>query len=180
MFKSIFDDSCNKKTLFIFPTHTNRIAGQNYYQGIATKFENEFTVISELMEQVFWVDKPILKEENRTISLFLSLSNDSKDFFKINDYAQSIAFSNNFFSFFKELNDELVEESQIVQLLQENYAHLDWKLLNFEHLLKVKNDFEIYLKKKKTTDEIFVKRIENLDTNFLKRFEQIVVVNQFY
>ena len=180
LYENIFKDLEGQKTLFIFPTFSNKTKAQLYYQQNINNFDSEFWVISELKDQIFNVNKPLIKEEKRTISFFLSLSDENKKYFKINDYPQSITFALEFFTFFEELNDELVSENMIFDLFMNSFSYKEWKSTTLEKLISVKNDYQKFLNQKGFNDKIFIQKFENIATQFLDRFTHIAIANQFY
>ena len=165
------------KCLLLFPTRKSKREAQKLYQSTWDFSDHQFLTMDEWKESFFISDTPILKEEKRTLALYQSLTSDSKDFFKIRSYHQSIEFSYNFFGFWEEILEELVSNNSITEVLSAKQTSGDWQLNTFEHLILVKQIYQNHLQKIGFNDKLFTHSTENsLKTDFTK----IIVVNQFY
>ena len=123
------------KCLLLFPTRKSKREAQKLYQPVWDFSEHQFQTMDEWKESLFISDKPILKEEKRTLALYQSLSIESKEFFKIHSYHQSIEFAHNFFGFWEEILEELVSYNSITEVLSAKQTSGDWQLNTFEHLI---------------------------------------------
>jgi len=166
-------DNC----LLLFPTRKSKKEAQKLYQQNWDFSQQTFLTIDEWKEALFISEKPILKEEKRTLALYQSLSAESKVYFKINSYHQSIEFAHKFFGFWEELLEEQVESEQIADLLIQKQTSGDWQLNSLSHLNEIKQNYHIYLENNGFNDTIFVKDWKNLKK---QDFAKIIVVNQFY
>jgi len=174
--KAIKEINC-ENCLLLFPTRKSKKEAQKLYQSTWDFSEHQFLTMDEWKESFLTSYKPILKEEKRTLALYQALTSESKDFFKIRSYHQSIDFSHNFFGFWEEILEELVLNESITEILAAKQTSGDWQLKTFEQLLLVKQNYQDHLQTIGFTDNIFIQSMEDsLTTGFTK----IIVVNQFY
>lgn len=167
-----------EKCLLLFPTHKSKQEVKKLYQPNWDFSEHQFYTMDEWKESLFVADKPVLKEEKRTLAFYLSLSNESKEFFRIRNYHQSIEFTHNFFNFWEELAEELVSNENIFKVLSIKQTAGDWQLNTYHQLLEIKQDYQHYLERSGFSDAIFVRELANLAD--IITFSKIIVVNQFY
>ncbi|MCF7858990.1 MAG: PD-(D/E)XK nuclease family protein [Candidatus Cloacimonetes bacterium] len=172
------DEIDKGKCLLLFPTRRCKLIAQKMYQPDWDFSEHKFLTMDEWKDTLFLVNKPILKEEKRTLVLFLLLTKTEKDFFRIHSYKQSIAFSHNFFRFWEEIKEELIESSKIDKILEIKQTAGDWQLNTWRYLQQIADKYRSYLDDIGFTDHIFVRDLENLRTE--NPFSKIIVVNQFY
>ena len=130
-----------ENTLLLFPTRRSKQKAQKLYQQNWDFTEHKFLTMDEWKESLSASDKPILKEEKRTLALYLSLSDDVKRFFKINTYHQSIAFTQNIFKFWEEITEELVADENIIEILSQKQTAGNWQLETFEFLKTIKENY---------------------------------------
>jgi ATP-dependent helicase/nuclease subunit B len=167
----------SEKCLLLFPTRKSKREAQKLYQPSWDFSEHQFLTMDEWKESLFVCSQPILKEEKRTLSLYQSLSPKSKEFFKIKTYHQSIEFAHNFFGFWEEIQEELVENESITEVLSTKQSSGNWQLNSFEHLLQIKQDYQKLLQKIDFSDTAFIR---NGKSYCESDFSKIIVVNQFY
>jgi len=167
----------SEKCLLLFPTRKSKREAQKLYQPKWDFSEHQFLTMDEWKKSLFISDKPILKEEKRTLALFQSLSAVSKDFFKIKAYHQSIEFAYKFFGFWEEMQEELISNDSITKVLSAKQTSGDWQLNSFEHLLQIKYNYQKHLNKINFTDTIIIR---NRESYCESNFNKIIVVNQFY
>ena len=167
----------NKKCLLLFPTRKSKREAQKLYQPNWDFSEHKFLTMDEWKESLFISEKPILKEEKRTLALYQSLSSESKVYFKIQSYHQSIEIAHNFFGFWEEMLEELVSDKSITDVLSAKQTSGNWQLNTFDHLCRIKDNYKKYLNKIDFTDSIFTRNWDNI---LAPDFSKIIVVNQFY
>jgi PD-(D/E)XK nuclease superfamily len=166
-----------KKCLLLFPTRKSKKKAQKLYQPTWDFSDHQFLTMNEWKESLFVSDKPVLMEEKRTLALYQSLSAESKDFFRIKTYHQSIEFAHNFFGFWEEMLEELISKKSIFEVLSAKQSSGDWQLNTFEHLLKIKQSYHNHIQEIGFTDLLFTRH----EVNFIESdFTKIIVVNQFY
>ncbi len=166
----------NTSTLLLFPTRKSKYEAQKLYQEKWDFSEHKFLTMDEWKESLFISNKPILREEKRTLAFYQSLPEDAKKYFKIGNYSQSITFAQNFFKFWKEMTEELVAEKDIKDVLFQKQTAGDWQLTTFDFLTKIKNDYQKYLENTNFIDQLFIRN----SLVFSNDIKKIVVVNQFY
>ncbi|MDO9578044.1 MAG: PD-(D/E)XK nuclease family protein [Candidatus Cloacimonadales bacterium] len=176
--KAALSEIDSNKCLLLFPTRKSKNEAQKLYQTSWDFSEHEFLTMDEWKETRFTADKPILKEEKRTLAFYLSLSKESKEFFNIKNYNQSIDFSHNFFNFWEELAEEQVSHDAILEVLAAKQSAGDWQLNSFQQLLHIKQNYKNFLQQSAYTDPIFVRSQPNF--RFDAEYSKIIVVNQFY
>ncbi len=167
----------SEKCLLLFPTRKSKREAQKMYQSRWDFSEHQFWTMDEWKESLFISDKPILKEEKRTLALYQSLSAEAKDFFTIRSYHQSIDFAHNFFGFWEEMQEELVSDISITDVLSAKQTSGNWQLNTFDHLCQIKDNYRKYLNKMDFTDAIFIR---NGASYCESDYTKIIVVNQFY
>lgn len=163
--------------LLLFPTRKSKKEAQKLYQQKWDLSFQHFHTMDDWKESLFVTDKPILKEEKRTLALFQSLTSEYKDFFKINSYHQFIEFAHNFFHFWQELIEEQVNLDEIEEVLSSKQTAGNWQLESFYKLSEIKQNYKQYLHKIELEDTLFIRTQENfvnIENN------KIIVVNQFY
>ena len=94
--------------------------------------------MEEMKELLFISDKPLLKEEKRTLAFYASLTEKDKEFFRINNYFQSIELAQHFFDLWEEFNDELVNENINKERFETYNAELlGWQKKTFDKLKSI-------------------------------------------
>jgi len=165
-------------SLYLFPTRKSRNEAKRLYLEDWDLSSHEFLTMDEWKETLFITDKPILKEEKRTLALFRSLTDETKDFFRIKKYHHFIDFADKFFNFWEEIREELIAEPDITDVISRKDTAGNWQIETFQQLLLLRTSYQDFLEKIGFTDRIF---INLLDSNSLKiPFKEIIVVNQFY
>lgn len=167
----------SEKCLLLFPTHKSKQEAQKLYWNKWDFFDHKFLTMDEWKESLFISSLPILKEEKRTLALYQSLRADNKDFFKIRSYHQFIDFSQNFFSFWEEINEEQVDYSDIVKILNHKQTAGNWQLNTLNQMQNIKLNYQNFLKDIGFSDQLFVRQQNEL---IQQNYDKIIVVNQFY
>jgi len=178
MLDLILEEHKEKPVCFVFPASQNMKVAINKFQQTWEFTPHQFITLQDWKEQLFTAEYPLLKEEKRTLAFYLSLTNGMKDYFKINNYFQSIELGQNFFKFWEEINEELVTEEQIREVILERESSGEWQQNSYAAFLKIREDYKKYCVSKRFSDAIFVRREKDLE---LKKSQlPLVVVNQFY
>ncbi len=176
----IFSQQRLDKTVFIFPTKTNKHHAQKLFQDKWSFDTTLFLTMEELKDLVFISHFPILKEEKRTLAFYQALDEKHKQYFKIKNYFQSIELAQQFFEFWEEFNEELVEKNNVLQKVSSRTELLDWQKDAYQHISDIKTKYEQFIKTKGFEDNIFLRKKENINFESFRDFEKIVVVNQYY
>ena len=117
------------QSLLVFPSESSKMAALRRYQSEWNFDRVRFMSMEELKNELFHSDRPILKEEKRTLAFYSCLTDKDKDFFKISNYFQCIDTALKFFSLWEELNEEMIDVPQILSHLEESGLMLsDWQL----------------------------------------------------
>lgn len=124
--------------------------------------------IDEFNNKVFQTDKIILKEAKRMLTLYGAIKNETLEKTNCSNYYEFITFANEFFQFFKEKNECLIEEFKSLQPWQEE------KILLFN---EVKEQYEIYLNKNNYIPVEWIKNIENISIDWLCNYQRIIFVD---
>ncbi|MCF7793350.1 MAG: PD-(D/E)XK nuclease family protein [Candidatus Cloacimonetes bacterium] len=167
----------SENCLLLFPTRKSKKEALKLYQPNWDFTSQQFLTMDEWKELLFLTDKPILKEEKRTLALYQAMQNDQKEFFKIKSYHQFIDLAQNFFSFWEEISEEQVDDSEIIEVLNRKQTAGNWQLNTFGHLQKMKLDYAKYLFEIGFSDQLFMREQNEIIS---QDFEKIIVVNQFY
>ena len=131
---------------------------------------NLFIFINELREKLFYTDKVLLKEEKEQILFFEVLDEREKDFFKINNYFDSIDIASSFLNFYKELKEWAVNK---LVLKNENKKKV------YEILEGIKIKYEERLKKLGYTNKLFLESYDNFNMFFLDGYKELIFINKF-
>ncbi len=178
--KVLSEQPC-EKSVFIFPNESSKRVALKKFQP---RWEFGFTLLitmEEFKENLFLPERPLLKEEKRTLALYASLKDEDKSFFKINHYFQSIEPAGNFFRLWEEFNEENVDENLERSVFINNDADfLEWQLVTYECLLKIKKQYQDHIHKIGFDDSIFVHKKENINIYGLDEYDRFIFVNQFY
>ncbi|MFO7896138.1 MAG: PD-(D/E)XK nuclease family protein [Candidatus Cloacimonadales bacterium] len=165
-------------TLFLFPTIQARNLALKYFQKDWNFSQSDFFTLEDWKYSQFQAQRPLLKEEKRSLAWFLSLDEASKEYFNISDYFSAIQLAQKFFSFWEEINEELVTEQEIEQVLAEKITAGEWQQNTFEQLQKIKKNYRRFIQQLDFTDKIFAYCQSNL--RLKTDYREVVVVNQFY
>lgn len=166
-----FSNYLNKKdTIFIFSNISDKMKFEELYENEDFTKENLFIFINELREKLFYTDKVLLKEEKEQILFFEVLDEREKDFFKINNYFDSIDIASSFLNFYKEL-----KEWDINKLILKN----ENKKKVYEILEGIKIKYEEKLKKLGYTNNLFLESSDNFNMFFLEGHKELIFINKF-
>lgn len=177
IFKSAISEIDQENCLLLLPTRRSKIEALKLYQQNWNLSVQNFLTMDEWKESIFISDKPILKEEKRTLLLYQSLTKEHKVFFKITSYHKFIDFAHNFFNFWQEISEEQIDPPKIEDLLYAKQTAGNWQLDSFYKLCELKSNYKNCLRKLNFEDNLFCRDW----TNFIKSdFAKIIIVNQFY
>ena len=179
----IIDENKNENTLFLFPTVTSRNLAIKRYQNQWQFSNSDFMTLEDWKYSLFHPKHRLLKEEKRSLAFFLSLDEENKKFFNITDYFSSIEIGNNFFSFWEEINEELVELNKISEAIEKKTTSGNWQINTFEQMLIIRENYQKFIAKLKFSDKIFSYKVDNYKVDNLLlnvEYDEIIVANQFY
>lgn len=169
------------KAVLIFPTESNKRLAVQVLQKSWDFANVQLLTMDEFKERVFYVDRPLLKEEKRTIAFYLSLSDQDRAYFKINNYFQSIELARNFFDLWEEFDEERVGDPVDLDFFLANGIDLSaWQIETFARLQHIRKQYRDFLQKRGFIDQIFVAIPEYFHPAELAEYDTFVFVNQFY
>lgn len=183
--KELLQRESAQNTVCIFPTEKSKQAASRLVFRSA-EFKrwqlsaSLFLTMEEFKELCFVSDKPLLKEEKRTLALFGALPEDAKGHFRINNYFQSLELAFKFFELFEEFNDELVDEEKVLQQIESKGELFDWQRETFRQLEAVKSAYQKFIGERNFEDAIFLYKPDRIDFSFFESYNKLVVVNQYY
>ncbi len=170
-----------RDALAILPSELSCKAAIRLYQNVNRLQNVQFLTIERFKELLFLPDKPLLKEEKRTLAFYASMDASDREFFKIHNYFQSIELANHFFELWGEFNEEGIPQTiDGQQLADRGIDLLPWQQQTFERLCKIKKNYHDFIQSKGFTDAIFLQDAEHLDLSFVNPFRTILFINQFY
>lgn len=177
--RAIFDTPA-EGTLFVFPTESSRSLAIRMFQDAWQFSFTQFLTIEEVKELAFCTDRPLLKEEKRTLALYSALTGEDKEHFKIQNYFQSIEFARHFFELWEEFNEELVAPELPLEKFAGDDNFLDWQRETYQRLLTIRGRYHDEIESKHFSDIIFIYHPDHFDAEFFREFRRVVFVNQFY
>ncbi len=174
----ILENHNKDNTLFLFPTVQSRNLALKRNQDNWQFSNSKFETLEDWKYSLFEIDKPLLKEEKRSLAWFLSLEDKHKELFRITDYFSSIDMGNKFFSFWEEINEELIAEEQIHNVLEQKSSAENWQKDTFEALIEIKHNYNSFIKSLNFEDKIFAYNPNNLVS--INKYTEVILINQFY
>ncbi|RPI01692.1 MAG: hypothetical protein EHM72_05905 [Calditrichaeota bacterium] len=167
--------------LYIFPTEASkRIAIREFLQDWQLDFA-QFMTMEEFKELLIDADKPLLKEEKRTLAFYGSLTQDDRAFLKISNYFSAVETAQQFFSLWEEFNEEMVDEAvQEIQLTEADAELLPWQKVLYARMREIKQRYQKFIDSKGYADLLFLMKPADLDLKALDVFKRFYFVNQFY
>ncbi len=167
-----------ENTTLIFNSHSEISRAYFFIQNKYGFVENKLQLISEWEDSILESEYPILKEERRVISFYNSLSEESKRYFKISDYFQSIKFAYKFFNFWEEYTGNMLNDSILRKKFEnENIFDQENQLQTYQFLKKIKNDYKLYINKMEFSDKIF--QLEDVNIKKINSNLIFIDVNNF-
>lgn len=167
-------------TLFVLPTNKSRREAAKQYQKNWDLPLARFCTMESWKEILFETNYPILKDQKQKLALYSALTPKDRQTLKLTDYSSSIDFFINFFEFWQELGEEMVDIAQVEKILADSESYQNWQLEHFRLICDIRQRYHNFLSREKLTDSIFLYNPENLNLNPIKTYEKVVIVNQFY
>ena len=167
-------------TLFVFPTESSKALAMRHFQERWEFTTTQFLTIEELKELAFLADKPLLKEEKRTLAFFSALSEEDRLHFRARNYFQSIELAEHFFELWEEFNEEMVPPNRPRERFSDDENFLPWQQETYQRLLKIREQYRQSIETKNFSDTIFINNPQHFDMSFFEELQRIVFVNQFY
>lgn len=173
----LIDDWGQRDALLLFPTETSRFAAQRLLQK-----QWPFSYCSALTwesfkERVLLSDRPLLKEEKRTLAFFSSIDEECRTFFKIHNYFQSIELAHHFFTLFEECSEAGIETPDPQSLSAAGIDWLPWQEKTLELLLRMRTLYQEWISRRGYEDRIFITDRRHLDFSSCHNFEAVIIVD---
>lgn len=169
----LFDDifSRNKGSdgvLYIFDNFFSLNRARKNYQDYFSIENNLFLTKSEFRDEIFAKSGSILSGNQRVLELFLSMSNESKRHFNVNNFFDALEFAKRFFGYYEELFEERVVNIK---------GLFDWQWEMVNKLKVVHDDYRVHLERNGKLDKIF---LSNFELKFSGEYKKIVFVDILY
>lgn len=161
-------DKNEKEKLYIFSD--NRMKDIFSKKMSEKLFEESATFITmeEFRDRVFYTDRIILKEAKRILAFFKCIPQNIKEELGISTYYDVIDIANNFFSYYRELILNEVEEL-------EEYPHWQKKYLGY--FSEIKKFFDKLCEEYNYLPSDWLERRENFSDIWLDKFSKIIFVD---
>ncbi|MBD3386594.1 hypothetical protein GF407_16945 [candidate division KSB1 bacterium] len=174
----VLEDLPDNRVLIVSPTENYKRFLQKRFQQKTTFNPVHVVTMEELKEKIFFSEKPLLKEEKRTLAFYASMEQEDKGFFNVNNYFQAIELAQNFFNLWEEFFEERVDENFLVKPLWQSEIY-PWQARTYERLVKIKQQYKASIEQRGYTDKIFLYS-QSPDLKPLGIYDTVVMVNQFY
>ena len=166
-------------TALIYPSREAAKTARKAYQSDWKLERVGFYSIEELGESMLAEGKPLLADDKRVLCLYLSLSQEDKDYFHLNGYKGCVSWAASFFDLFEEMAEEQVPISRISKLNEEGLLYLQvWQEEFWQRILEIRKRFRSQAEELGFSDKIFLSG-ESIDHNPFQ-YQRYVFVNQFY
>lgn len=129
-----------------------------------------FLTFDEFQREIFVTDRVVLTEAKRPLTLYQNISQEVKDFFDIKNYYDIIDIADLFFTYYKDLNLNLIEKID-TSLLTE------WQKDRVEKFDKMKAEYDKFLDKNNFIPSDWIINEKNFNTEFIKKFKKIIFVD---
>ncbi|MBN2356504.1 PD-(D/E)XK nuclease family protein [candidate division KSB1 bacterium] len=180
LLETVVDEIPVQDALLVFPTEMSRKAAMRLFQTRINFRNVQFMTIERVKELLFLADRPVLREEKRTLALYASLDKASREYFKINSYFQSIELAKQFFDLWNEFAEEGVPEDFNADRLASAGAELlPWQRQTFDQLKHIKARYREFIGVRGFIDTIFLQE-SGFELSFFQSYTSVVFVNQFY
>ncbi|MBN2459977.1 MAG: PD-(D/E)XK nuclease family protein, partial [Candidatus Cloacimonetes bacterium] len=168
------------KTCYILPTIRSKKKAILLYQPYLSFNESSFFTMEEWKCALFPGKLPLLKDESRSLALYHALQSLDKDYFRIPHYTPFSEFTRNFFAFWEELNEELINDDSLLKNIEPEAALLSWQQEMIEIYIRIRKQYENFLNQWHYSDILFLRKKENFRIEDFIQYERIALVNQFY
>lgn len=172
-----------EKTILVFPTEKNKKLAIKKFQNTWNFADHKFYSMDEFKRKCFLPDLPLVSDLKQNMAFYNCLSNSDKQYFRINNYFDSINIASQFFNFWQELSDEMIADIDIRKLGYETNIPeevISWQEKMYHKFVQIRKKYQREINSKNYTDRMFVYVKEKLNADFTNSFNRIVFVNQFY
>ncbi|MGF6907747.1 PD-(D/E)XK nuclease family protein [Fusobacterium sp. PH5-44] len=130
----------------------------------------EYFTFDELKIKLYISDKILIDKDTSLMGLFMCIPSELKKEIGIKDYFQFIDFGNRFFTFFRELGKNNVEE------LPSDSVFI-WEKTQVDFFYQVKKHFDKEMEKRGYYPSEWLEKIDHFDNRWVKKYEKIIFVD---
>jgi hypothetical protein len=174
----VLEELPDNRVLIVSPTENYKRYLQKRFQQKTTFNHVHVVTMEELKEKIFFSEKPLLKEEKRTLGFYASMKQEDKSFFNVNNYFQAIELAQNFFNLWEEFFEEKVDENFLLKPMWQSELY-PWQARTYERFVKIKQQYKAFIEQRGYTDKFFLYS-QSPDLKPLGVYDTVVMVNQFY
>ncbi len=160
-----------RNTLFVFADDMDKNSGIKWFSKYMQFSGCQITTFSEFKELFFLSELPLLREEKRVIGFYSSLDSRAREFFRVNEYFDTIDIAANFFSLFSDLNEAVIEDLNSVIELNKQQKEMYWEFN------RVYSNYRSFLDKNGFTDSIVLHKKESIEYKNLNGVEKLIFIN---
>lgn len=162
----------------IFPSRASAaIAEQVAYQDWTLEDVSYFSM-DDFKTLLTLSDMPVLQEDKRLICLYRAMTAEDREFYHIYRYGDLVGWGQEFFKFFDELADELVEPRRLIDFhLSGGYTLQHWQEVFIERICEIRERYGKLVSELGFTDRIF---LDPASLHLTYRDKTFIFVNQNY
>jgi hypothetical protein len=162
----------------IFPSRASAaIAEQVAYQDWTLEDVSYFSM-DDFKTLLTLSDMPVLQEDKRLICLYRAMTAEDREFYHIYRYGDLVGWGQEFFKFFDELADELVEPRRLIDFhLSGGYTLQHWQEVFIERICEIRERYGKLVSELGFTDRIF---LDPASLHLPYRDKTFIFVNQNY
>lgn len=166
-----FEQKASQNTIFIFADDMDKNRGIEWFSKYMQFSNCQITTFSEFKELLFFSHFPLLREEKRVIGFYKSLDRESREFFRVSEYFDTIDIAANFFSLFSELNEAVIGDLGSIVELRKQQKEM------YQMFKKIYLNYSSFLEKNGFTDTVVLHKKENIDYRNLNGIEKLIFIN---
>ncbi len=162
----------------IFPSRASAgIAEQMAYRDWSLQ-ELKFYSMDDFKTEVCLCEMPVLQEDKRLLCLYRAMNAEDRDFFHIYRYGDLVGWGQEFFKFFDELADELVQPERLIDFhISGGYTLQHWQEVFIERICEIRERYGKLINELGFTDRIF---LDPASIDLPYRDKTFIFVNQNY
>ncbi|ADQ13750.1 PD-(D/E)XK nuclease family protein [Halanaerobium hydrogeniformans] len=167
--------SLKKPAVYVFDNFATMVEAQGYYDKNKELFSSDslFIMKEDLWDKLFFSDKTLIKEDKLKLIFYGILSQKDKEFFKIDNYSESIDTAYEFFHFYDFLSQHKLEPAEFK-------LQAKWQQQRLERFAEIRKRYEAYLEENNLIDRNLKKDFKNFSTQYIDKFKHINFINILY
>ena len=173
----LIDDWGGTDAALLLPTETSRFAAQRLLQKQGPFSGCNALTWASFKDQLLLCDQPLLKEEKRTLAFYASLDEESRAFFKIRHYFQSIELAHRFFALFEECAEAEREIPDPQTFIAAGIDWLPWQEKTLEVLVHIRARYQQWITQHGFADRIFIRNANHLDFSSCAHHAALILVD---